>query len=285
MEAAADLRLAQRSASEMRLGSDGIERIERFPGTEPIHRNILLVFLLAIPALVWASTIWKQSQISFASNPPLGTIFHGNCLTVRQTFRWTLPVLGAQIKFDLGPGHGRIVVPFWKSHKKYSAGTWDDRLDGLFSCGVKYFGKTILDVGCNMGIVAYEIAKRRPAYIHGIDILKPHTRVARSIFLGSNVESRFDTMSLGSRKLQSVLNDRYDIVLLLAVYQHVRRGLGQEEADRIFIDIINRTQTIVARVPDEDDIRLQSLIDGAGFTLSDRHKSPRGSTVLAYHRH
>ncbi|TIX60513.1 MAG: methyltransferase domain-containing protein [Mesorhizobium sp.] len=188
-------------------------------------------------------------------------------------------------KIRLGPGHGRIVVPFWKSHKKYSAGTWDDRLDGLFSCGVNYSGKAILDVGCNMGIVAYEIAKRRPAYIHGIDVLKPHTRVARSIFLGSNVESRFDTMSLGSRKLQSVLNDRYDIVLLLAVYQHVRRGLGQEEADRIFIDIINRTQTIVARVPDEDDIRLQSLIEGAGFTLSDRHKSPRGSTVLAYHRH
>ncbi|RWH69469.1 MAG: class I SAM-dependent methyltransferase [Mesorhizobium sp.] len=228
---------------------------------------ILLVFLCILPF------------------PPLGTIFHGNCLTVRQTFRWTLPVLGAQIKFDLGPGHGRIVVPFWKSHKKYSAGTWDDRLDGLFSCGVKYFGKTILDVGCNMGIVAYEIAKRRPAYIHGIDILKPHTRVARSIFLGSNVESRFDAMNLGSRKLQSVLNDSYDIVLLLAVYQHVRRGLGQEEADRIFTDIINRAQTIVARVPDEDDIRLQSLIEGAGFTLSDRHKSPRGSTVLAYHRH
>ncbi|TIM72772.1 MAG: hypothetical protein E5Y58_09515 [Mesorhizobium sp.] len=57
------------------MGSDGIERIERYPGTEPIHRNILLVFLLAIPALVWVSTIWKQSQISFASNPPLGTIF------------------------------------------------------------------------------------------------------------------------------------------------------------------------------------------------------------------
>ncbi|WP_210215169.1 hypothetical protein, partial [Mesorhizobium sp. M4B.F.Ca.ET.089.01.1.1] len=74
LEAAADLQLAQRSASEMRLGSDGIERIERYPGTEPIHRNILLVFLLAIPALVWVSTIWKQSQISFASNPPLGTI-------------------------------------------------------------------------------------------------------------------------------------------------------------------------------------------------------------------
>lgn len=274
----------------MRLGSDGIERIERYPGTEPIHRNILLVFLLAIPALVWVSTIWKQSQISFASNPPLGTIFHSdfNCLTVRQTFR--LDRAGkcwrAQIKFRPGPRHERIIVLFSKSHKKYSAGTWDDRLDGLFSCGVDYSGKTILDVGCNMGIVAYEIAKHRPAYVHGIDILKPHTRVARSIFLGSSVESRFDAMSLGSRKLQSVLNDSYDIVLLLlAVYQHVRRGLGQEKADRIFIDIINRAQTVVARVPDEDDIRLQSLIEDAGFTLSHRHKSPRGSTVLAYHRH
>ncbi len=173
---------------------------------------------------------------------------------------------------------------FLKSAKKF-AGTWDDRLDGLFSCGVDYAGKTILDVGCSMGIVAYEIAKHRPTYIHGIDILKPHIGVARSIFMGSTVESRFDAMSLGSRKLPSVLQDRYDVVLLLAVYHHVRRGLGQEKADRIFIDIINRAQTIVARVPDEDDIRLQSLIEGAGFSLSDRHESPRGSTVLAYHRH
>ncbi|TIU94733.1 MAG: methyltransferase domain-containing protein, partial [Mesorhizobium sp.] len=161
---------------------------------------------------------------------------------------------------------------------------WDDRLDGIFSCGVDYSGKTILDVGCNMGIVAYEIAKRRPAYIHGIDILKPHIRVARSIFLGSEVESRFDAMSLGSRKLQSVLKGSYNIVLLLAVYQHVRRGLGQEKADRIFSDIINRAQTVLARVPDEDDTRLQSLIEGAGFTVSHRHQSPRGSTVLAYQR-
>lgn len=175
-------------------------------------------------------------------------------------------------------------MQLWSSSKKF-AGTWDDRLDGLFSCGVDYSGKTILDVGCSMGIVAYEIAKHKPAYIHGIDILKPHIGVARSIFLGSSVESRFDAMSLGSRKLPSVLRDHYDIVLLLAVYQHVRRGIGQYKADRIFADIINRAHTIVARVPDEDDTRLQSLIEGAGFTLSHRSKSPRGSAVLAYQRH
>ncbi|RWO63413.1 class I SAM-dependent methyltransferase [Mesorhizobium sp.] len=172
---------------------------------------------------------------------------------------------------------------FWKFHKKF-AGTWEDRLEGLFSCGVNYSDKTILDVGCNMGIVAYEISKHRPAYIHGIDILKPHIGVARSIFLGSDVESRFDAMNLGSRKLPSVLRDRYDIVLLLAVYQHVRRGVGQEKADLIFTDIINRAQTVVARVPDEEDTCLQSLIEGAGFTMSHRSRSPRGSTVLAYHR-
>ncbi|TIL68342.1 class I SAM-dependent methyltransferase [Mesorhizobium sp.] len=173
---------------------------------------------------------------------------------------------------------------FWNTRKKF-AGTWEDRLDGLFSCGVDYAGKTILDVGCNMGIVAYEIAKHRPTYIHGIDILKPHIGVARSIFLGSGVESRFDAMNLGSRKLPSVLRDSYDVVLLLAVYQHVRRGLGQHKADRIFADIINRAQTVVARVPKEKDTRLQSLIEGAGFSLSHRHQSPRGCTVQAYHRH
>ncbi|TKB75006.1 MAG: hypothetical protein E5W81_16190, partial [Mesorhizobium sp.] len=76
---------------------------------------------------------------------------------------------------------------WWSNKQKRFKGTWDDRLDGLFSAEVDYAGKSILDVGCNMGVVAYEISKLGPTSIHGIDILKPHIETARMIFLGCPV--------------------------------------------------------------------------------------------------
>ena len=48
-------------------------------------------------------------------------------------------------------------------------GNWEYRLQRIFGCGVSYSGKRVLDAGCNVGILAYEIGKKRPALINGID--------------------------------------------------------------------------------------------------------------------
>ena len=174
---------------------------------------------------------------------------------------------------------------FLFSKKKKFAGTWEDRLDGLFECGVDYSGKRIIDVGCNMGVVAYEIAKLRPRSIHGIDILYPHVTVARRLFQGSAVQSRFDRINLGSRKLPSILAPEYDVALLLAVYHHMVRSLGKKRAKEVLALIVNRCSTVVARVPNAEDGELQTQLELAGFGLRRTHPSPRGSAVLVYERH
>jgi SAM-dependent methyltransferase len=173
----------------------------------------------------------------------------------------------------------------WSSVRKRFKGTWDDRLDGLFSAGVDYAGKSILDIGCNMGVVAYEISKRGPGSIHGIDNLKPHIETARMIFLGSPVPSRFDCLNLGSRRLRRVLQPQYDIVMLLAVYHHMQRSLGPDKALRVLSDIAKRAQTIVARVPPGKDSELVEVLSDEGFSVKSNHTSPLGSHVLVFARH
>ena len=43
---------------------------------------------------------------------------------------------------------------------------WRQRLADLLACEVDYAGKTVLDAGCNVGILAYEITKLGPSFIH-----------------------------------------------------------------------------------------------------------------------
>jgi 2-polyprenyl-3-methyl-5-hydroxy-6-metoxy-1,4-benzoquinol methylase len=173
----------------------------------------------------------------------------------------------------------------WSKTEKRFKGTWEDRLDGIFSAGVDYTGKSVLDVGCNMGVVAYEISKLRPSSIHGIDVLRSHIETARMIFLGSPVESRFDCLNLGSQKLGRVLRPRYDIVMLLAIYHHMQASIGQKKAREVLADIVRRTQTIVARVPPRKDRELIELLSGEGFSVKGTHVSPLGSHVIVLERY
>ena len=50
--------------------------------------------------------------------------------------------------------------------------SWRQRIEDLDACAIDYAGKTVLDAGCNVGILAYEISKRGPAFVHALDI--PH---------------------------------------------------------------------------------------------------------------
>ena len=52
-------------------------------------------------------------------------------------------------------------------HKSGFVGDWNFRIGDLFKCGVEFRGRTVLDAGCNMGLLAYEIAKHEPKFIHG----------------------------------------------------------------------------------------------------------------------
>ncbi|MGN6763609.1 MAG: class I SAM-dependent methyltransferase [Rhizobiaceae bacterium] len=153
---------------------------------------------------------------------------------------------------------------FSKPAKRFR-GYWEDRTDSLFSIDVDYAGKAILDIGCNMGVVAYEIAKRKPAFIHGIDPYGPHIFIARSIFDAVPVESKFERGKVGTRRFDRILRPRYDIVMMLAVYHYIERQLGPEKAHAAIAGIAARTDMFIVRDPGRTIDDLTRTLEGLGF--------------------
>ena len=130
---------------------------------------------------------------------------------------------------------------------------WRRRLEDLLACGVDYRGKTVLDAGCNVGILAYEIAKLGPSFIHAIDGSQPELDAARVILRSVEIPTRVDLVDLADdARLRAVLDPAYDIVQLLAVYQHVQRVRGDAAARRMLATLAERCRDtfIVATQPD-----------------------------------
>jgi SAM-dependent methyltransferase len=160
-------------------------------------------------------------------------------------------------------------------------GDWAYRLDGLFDCGVDFRGKSILDAGCNVGIVAYEIAKLGPAFIHGIDYFPRHIATARSIFRGfGTIPHRFDVLDLTrTRKVRNVLAPSYDIIIFMAVWGHIYGAKGPAIAERVAVDLAARCAcTFIARTkvrsgPLEPARLFAEIMVREGFAVSHEHQA------------
>ena len=146
------------------------------------------------------------------------------------------------------------------------SGTLHSRSDGLFEHGIDFKDKSVLDVGCNIGIVAYEIAKRSPSLIHGFDSHRRSIEIAQVIFHRIPAESRFWVLDLGHLEKRA-LSRRYDIVLLLAIDHHVRRQVGDERADDVLADLCGAcSQTVMFRGPGGTSTwHAVSVIERCGF--------------------
>jgi 2-polyprenyl-3-methyl-5-hydroxy-6-metoxy-1,4-benzoquinol methylase len=125
---------------------------------------------------------------------------------------------------------------------------WRQRLEDLIACEVDYAGKTVLDAGCNVGILAYEITKLGPSFIHAIDGSRPVLNAARLILRSVETPHRLDLVNLADdERLRAVLEPGYDIVQLLAVYQHVERARGDRVARRMLATLAERcSETFIA---------------------------------------
>ena len=153
---------------------------------------------------------------------------------------------------------------------------WRQRLEDLLACEVDYRGKTVLDAGCNVGILAYEIAKLGPSFVHAIDGSQPELDAARVILRSVEIPTRVDLVDLADdAQLRAVLDPAYDIVQLLAVYQHVHKARGDAAARRMLATLAERCRDtfIVATQPDY----LPAIIDtlfASGFRLERETQSP-----------
>jgi 2-polyprenyl-3-methyl-5-hydroxy-6-metoxy-1,4-benzoquinol methylase len=154
--------------------------------------------------------------------------------------------------------------------------SWRQRLEDLFACEIDYHGKRVLDAGCNVGILAYEIAKLEPSFIHAIDGSQPELDAARIVLCSVEVPTRLDLVDLADdARLRSVLEPGYDIVQLLAVYQHVHRARGDAAARRMLVTLAERcTRTFIAATqPDYLPAIIDTLL-ASGFKLARETASP-----------
>lgn len=117
------------------------------------------------------------------------------------------------------------------------AGHHDIRMDGITDLVARARGASVMDIGCNRGLVAYEMANNGARLVHGVDCYTDGVTCARHLFIDlRNVESQFEVVDLskGSAALAPFRGHSYDIMLALATLHKLRRVMN----DRAFSELV-----------------------------------------------
>lgn len=116
-------------------------------------------------------------------------------------------------------------------------------------------GKTLLDVGCYDGLIAYEFVRAGATLVHGIDNDPYHLATARRIFTQVALPSTFTHADLRrdcalTRALGTNADRRFDIVLFLGVYQHIYTAMRDSTRRALVRGVCDRTASLLAaRMP------------------------------------
>lgn len=164
---------------------------------------------------------------------------------------------------------------------------WAERVADLFACGVEYRDKSVLDAGCNVGILAYEISKQQPSFLHLLDGTPELFKAAQLIFRAVETPHRLDRVDLtDERRLRVVLQEGYDIVQLLAVYQHIEHVHGEAIARRVVGSLAERCrETFIAATNPRYLPPIVGTLAGAGFELArETASSSRNVRHVVFHR-
>lgn len=113
------------------------------------------------------------------------------------------------------------------------AGPHDLRLDGVADILTRCRGKSVLDLGCNRGMVAYEMAINGARVLHGADSSPTAIEVAREVFADMRQvqQWRFEVCDLseGPKSLEPFGNGQWDIILMLATLHKLGRIMSRED--------------------------------------------------------
>lgn len=115
------------------------------------------------------------------------------------------------------------------------AGPNDIRLDGMSDLLMRARKCTVLDIGCNRGMVGLEFALNGAKTVHGCDIYEKGIMTAREVFADlRHVESFFEVVDLtqGPESMKA-FSGSYDIVLLLATYHKLKRVMAPKDLTRL----------------------------------------------------
>lgn len=121
-------------------------------------------------------------------------------------------------------------------------GYHDIRLDGIHDLVLRARGASVLDIGCNRGLVGFEMANNGAILVHGCDNYGKGIETARELFADlRNVESRFEIcdLTIGAAALEPF--GTYDITLLLATYHKIKRAMPDHRLSGLMKEIGKRT--------------------------------------------
>jgi 2-polyprenyl-3-methyl-5-hydroxy-6-metoxy-1,4-benzoquinol methylase len=149
------------------------------------------------------------------------------------------------------------------------AGYHDIRLDGISDLLLRAREASVLDVGCNRGLVGFEFANNGARLVHGCDNYEPGIRTARELFADlRNVQSRFEVVDLtsGPACLKVFGAGHYDVVVLLATYHKLKRVMPAKELSALVRYLGRLTHKFFAwratsDKPNENEDEMASLDD------------------------
>jgi 2-polyprenyl-3-methyl-5-hydroxy-6-metoxy-1,4-benzoquinol methylase len=124
------------------------------------------------------------------------------------------------------------------------AGYHDIRLDGMTDLVVRARGASVFDVGCNRGLVGFEMANNGAKIVHGCDNYELGIMTAKELFSDLRaVQIQFEVVDLskGAAALAPFGDRRYDIVLMLATYHKIKRVMSAELLSELMRDLGRRT--------------------------------------------
>lgn len=142
-----------------------------------------------------------------------------------------------------------MIIPDHKLMRRV-AGYHDLRLDGIGDLLSRARGATVLDIGCNRGLVGFEFANNMASLVHGCDNYEQGIATARELFADlRSVKSRFEVVDLtqGADAMHTAFGDeyqnRYDIVLMLATFHKLVRIMDKKPFDKLIAHFGKRTGT------------------------------------------
>lgn len=129
------------------------------------------------------------------------------------------------------------------------AGNHDIRMDGMYDLILRAKGLSVLDIGCNRGMVGYEFAHNGARVVHGCDNYAKGIETAREVFADLRfVRSQFEVVDLtqGPVALRPFGEGMYDLILLLAVVHKLLRIMPRSKLEELLLFLGRKAERWVA---------------------------------------
>jgi 2-polyprenyl-3-methyl-5-hydroxy-6-metoxy-1,4-benzoquinol methylase len=118
---------------------------------------------------------------------------------------------------------------YYSDHARRLRGKWplSRRLAGLEPLLARANGRTVLDIGCAEGLISEAFLRAGASVVHGFDISPQRVAKAQRLLRDPRVRLEIADVS-NCREFEAILDAKYDIVLFLGVFQHLKKIIRRQ---------------------------------------------------------